>query len=279
MRVLTTIAEVRASVQAYRRQGLSITLVPTMGYLHEGHLALVKRAGNIAERTIVSIFVNPTQFGEESDLETYPKDPERDLALLQPLGVDGVFMPSANEIYGTDNSTIVDVTALSSILQGTVRPGHFQGVATVVAKLLNIVQPDTAIFGEKDYQQLTLIKRMVADLNMTTQIVGHPTVRDTDGMALSSRNVRLTPEDRRAATILFQALQAGKQAAEAGDAVETMHQIVTDTIRQQARATIRSIDIRDAETLSPVVGHPNKPVVILLSVQFGEVLLIDQMIV
>lgn len=199
IRIRQEIARLRAASQA-------IGLVPTMGFLHEGHLQLMRRAAQHADAVVATIFVNPTQYGPNEDLSRYPRDLERDLDLLRAEGVAAVFTPSPEEMYLPGADAIVDVPSLSGILQGDLRPGHFQGVATVVSKLFNITQPDVAVFGEKDYQQLALIRKMVRDLDMPVRIIGHPTARETDGLAMSSRNVRLSPAQRAAAPILNAAL-------------------------------------------------------------------------
>lgn len=270
---------VRARVRALKREGLRVALVPTMGFLHEGHLSLVRAAAGAADRVIVSIFVNPTQFGPNEDLATYPRDEERDLGLLEKEGVDAVFMPSVEEMYGAGGDTIVEVPSLSGILQGALRPGHFRGVATVVTKLFNIVQPDIAVFGEKDYQQLTIIRQMVRDLDMPLEIVGHPTVREEDGLAMSSRNVRLTPEQRLQAPVLNKALCAAEDVAATGANVSDLEALIRGTLETASEGEIKSIDIRDAVTLAELDGPLKKPAVVLLAVRFGTVLLIDQRVI
>lgn len=279
MLVCPTKAEIRALVAGYRRGRRSLSLVPTMGYLHEGHLSLVRLAKQRADRVIVSVFVNPTQFGPNEDLDTYPRDPDRDLALLQAEGVDGVFMPTAAEMYGGMGNTHVEVPELSGTLQGALRPGHFRGVATVVAKLLNLIQPDIAVFGEKDYQQLILIRQMVRDLDMPVDILGHPTVREADGVAMSSRNVRLSDEHRADAPVLNKALSAAEEAARDGPVVSDLLDLVRSTLATAESAKVESADIRDAATLAELDGRLERPAVVLLAVRFGGVLLIDQRVV
>lgn len=270
---------IRACVSALKRDGKSVALVPTMGFLHDGHLALVRAAAKLADKVVVSIFINPTQFGPNEDLEAYPRDPDRDCALLRDEGVDSVFLPSVEEMYGVAGGTFVDVTELSSILQGALRPDHFRGVATVVTKLFNIVQPDTAVFGEKDYQQLALIRRMVRDLDMPLTIAGHPTVREMDGLAMSSRNVRLDPEHRAAATVLHQALCLAELAVLQKISAEELEALIREKIETESFADIQSVDIRDAKTLGSVTGELIEPAVALLAVRFGTVLLIDQRVI
>lgn len=277
MKVIATIAELRAALKSERLKGKSIGLVPTMGYLHIGHMTLVRQSKAASDITVVSIFVNPTQFGPNEDLSTYPRDKAGDLAKLKAEGVDYVFTPEVAEIYRPGANTIVDNPVLSRILIGKIRPGHFRGVTTVVTKLFNIVQPDHAFFGEKDYQQLTIIRRMVADLDMPTKITGVETVREDDGVACSSRNAMLTPADRKAAVILAKSLaQAEEMVAEGQRSVPAIRNAVRAVLETEKRGEIESVDIRDAQTLDPVSGKFKQPVVILLTVRFGKVRLIDQ---
>jgi len=279
MQICRTIADMRAAVAGFRAAGETVALVPTMGALHAGHMALVERARTEAHRTVASIFVNPTQFGANEDLSTYPRDPQRDLGMLQQAGVDAVFMPEVSEIYAPNAQTIVETTELARILIGKLRPGHFRGVATVVTKLFNIVRPDTACFGEKDYQQLCVIRQMVSDLNIAVRIIGVPTVREADGVAMSSRNVRLTPEDRAAATVLSRALFEAEAMAKTGITASRLRAWVAAHIQAEPRADLQSADIRDAQTLQTLSGPLRAPAVILLAVRFGAVLLIDQRVV
>lgn len=279
MQVCTTIDQIRAQVAAYKQAGEVVALVPTMGYLHEGHMTLVRRARAEGDRVIVWIFVNPTQFENPDDLAKYPRDTERDLAMLRTEGVDAVFLPEVSEIYPEGAETIVETTHLANVLHGAVRPGHFRGVTTVVTKFFNIIQPDVAIFGEKDYQQLQVIKRMVRDLHMPIRIVGQTTVRESDGLAMSSRNVRLAPQDRIAALILSQSLNAAEAAASAGTTVENLRQVIAETIATEPRAKLVGCDIVAAESLSDITGPLTGPTAIMISVEVGGVLLIDQRVV
>lgn len=279
MLICPTKAGLREAVAAWRRQGQVIALVPTMGFLHDGHLALVRAAAARSDKVVVSIFVNPTQFGANEDLEAYPRALERDCDLLHQQGVAAVFTPSVDEMYGTSGNTFVEVPELGGILQGTLRPGHFRGVSTVVTKLFNIVQPDVAVFGEKDFQQLALIRQMVRDLDFPIEIIGYPTMRETDGLAMSSRNIRLTSEDRTAAPVLHAALMAAEQEAARGADVEHIGTIIRAMLAKVPRAKVESVDILDAATLQAVSGSLTTPVAILLAVRFGEVLLIDQKVV
>lgn len=276
METLRTKAEVRAAVARWRSAGETVALVPTMGYLHAGHLALVARARELARRVVVSIFVNPTQFGPNEDFASYPRDEARDLELLRAAGADAAFLPSVGELYPEGAETVVETTTLSRILIGRQRPGHFRGVATVVTKLFHIVGPDVACFGQKDYQQLAVIRQMVRDLDFPLRIEGVPTVREPDGLAMSSRNVRLTPEDRAAAPVIFAALRAAEAAAQAGAPVATLARLIRERIAAEPRAGAITVDLRDARTLAPVRGRPVRPVVALVTVRFGAVLLIDQ---
>lgn len=279
MRICRTKADMRALVRVWRQSGETTAVVPTMGYLHEGHLSLVRKAKTEADRVVTTIFVNPTQFGPNEDLATYPRDEDRDLALLRAETVDAVFMPSVDEMYGDGGDTYVEVPDLSAILQGTLRPGHFRGVSTVVTKLFNIVTPDIAVFGEKDYQQLTLIKQMVRDLDAPLEILGHPTVREANGLAMSSRNVRLTEDQRTEAVALSLSLDEAEQLAETAPRIDDLEAAVRSVLSDAPSGQIESIDIRDAETLAELSGALDRPAVILLAVRFGSVLLIDQRVV
>jgi pantoate--beta-alanine ligase len=269
----------RALVRAWRQSGETTAVVPTMGYLHDGHLSLVRKAKTVADRVVTTIFVNPTQFGPNEDLATYPRDEDRDLALLRAEAVDAVFMPSVDEMYDAGGDTFVEVPGLSAILQGSLRPGHFRGVSTVVTKLFNIVTPDIAVFGEKDYQQLTLIKQMVRDLDAPIEILGHPTVREADGLAMSSRNVRLTDGQRTEAVALSRSLDQAEQLAKTAPRIDDLVAAVSSVLSDAPSGQIESIDIRDAETLAELSGTLDRPAVILLAVRFGSVLLIDQRVV
>ena len=278
MEICRTKAALRATLARLGEEGARVGLVPTMGYLHEGHLTLIRRARSETDRVVVSIFVNPTQFGPTEDFDAYPRDEARDFALLEAEGVDAVFAPDPSEMYDPDAETGVEATALSRILIGRLRPGHFRGVATVVTKLLNLVQPSHAYFGRKDYQQLAVIRRVVRDLDIPVEIVGVDIVREADGLAMSSRNVRLMDEHRQAAPALHAALQEGRAAIEGGRTVESARKIIRRVLQGAPGAEIGSIDIRDADGLAQVTGRPEGPAVILLAVRFGSVLLIDNMV-
>ena len=279
MLICRTKAEMRETVRDWKAARATIGLVPTMGYLHEGHLGLVRMARDAADRTVTSIFVNPTQFGANEDLDTYPRDEARDLELLEKEGVDAVFLPGVEEMYSPGKTAYVEVPALSGILQGAIRPGHFRGVATVVTKLFNIVTPDIAVFGEKDYQQLTLIRQMVRDLDMPLEILGHPTVREADGLAMSSRNVRLRPDQRAEAVVLNDALGKAALMAKTHPSIKDLETAVRSRLESSPSATVESVDIRDADTLEALSGTLDRPAVILLAVRYDTVLLIDQRVV
>lgn len=280
MQICRTIPETRAAIAALRAAGNTIGFVPTMGFLHDGHLSLVARAQTEAQATVVSIFVNPTQFGQAADLDAYPRDEARDLTLLDAAGVDVVFLPQAQAMYPEGDETIVETTRLANMLHGQVRPGHFRGVTSVVTRLFNIVQPDIAVFGEKDYQQLQVIKRMVHDLHVPIRIIGGPTVRDPDGLAMSSRNVRLSPQDRAAAPVLNRALTAAQtRARQPGTTVADLRDIMTATITAEPRATLRGLDTVSAQSLDTLTGPLTEPVAVMISVQFGDILLIDQRVI
>lgn len=276
MQVCKTTAELRAALLPLRLAGKTIGLVPTMGYLHIGHMELVKTSKNQCDVTVVTIFVNPTQFAANEDLSSYPRDLDRDLAMLKAQGADFVFTPDVKEMYPGGEETIVETTKLSKVLMGKLRPGHFRGVATVCTKLFNIASPDKAFFGEKDFQQVAVIKRMVADLNQPLTIVAVPTVREPDGLAFSSRNVRLTPEDREASVILSKSLtEAGRAIASGERNIVTIKRIVINMLKSEARGLVETVDVRDASSLTKISGKFYKPIVILLSVKFGAVRLID----
>jgi pantoate--beta-alanine ligase len=272
MQAVKTIAEARASRQ---KLSGSVGFVPTMGYLHEGHLALVKQARVENSAVIVSIYVNPTQFGPREDFGAYPRDLDRDLELLRGEGVDIVFVPSDDEMYPPEFSSRVDIEKVTERLEGASRSGHFRGVATVVAKLFNIVQPTKAYFGQKDAQQAVVIKRMVADLNVGIEVVVVPTVRESGGLAMSSRNIYLSPRERQAATILFKALTLARQLHQDGekDAGKIRRQM-TSFIQEEPLARIDYVSIADSETLEEL-DLIDRPALASLAVMIGETRLID----
>jgi pantoate--beta-alanine ligase len=278
MQICRTKAAIRAETSAWRATGAGIVLVPTMGFLHDGHLSLMRlaraRAGADG-KVIASIFVNPTQFGPGEDLASYPRDEARDFDLLCAEGVDAVFAPEVAEVYDPQAQTSVDTAELSRILIGKLRPGHFRGVATVVTKLFNIIRPDAAVFGEKDFQQLAVIRTLVRDLDMEIDIIGGPIAREADGLAMSSRNVRLSPADRAAAPVLARALDQAQDMAPTGITASRLRSHVRATLEAEPRALVQSVDIRDAATLETIAGPLTRPAVILLAAKFGQVFLID----
>lgn len=276
MQICRTVGDIRGLTATWRAAGQRIGLVTTMGALHDGHLALFSEAAGASDKVVATLFVNPSQFGDTADLQAYPRTEAADLALLEAAGIDAVFMPEVGEIYPDGDETIVETTRLAGLFHGAVRPGHFRGVATVVAKLFNIVQAETAWFGEKDYQQLAVIRRMVRDLHMPIAIRGVATLRAADGLALSSRNARLTPEDRAAAPVLNRALDTAEAAAKTGVTAEELRAIITATIAAEPRATLRAIDIVAPVTFTEAAGPLTGPVGIMISAQFGPILLIDQ---
>ena len=276
MKIRSTVPDIRDVVAGWRAAGESVGLVTTMGALHEGHLTLMRRAAAEHDRVLATIFVNPTQFGEVADLAHYPSDDARDIGLLEGEAVDALFLPEVATIYPPGDQTIVETVELANMLHGRTRPGHFRGVATVVARLFNICQPDAAYFGEKDYQQLQVIRRMVSDLHFPIAIHGVPTVREADGLAMSSRNVRLGAEDRAAATVLNRALDEAEALAARGADVETLREAIRDRIRAEPRATLRAVDIVWADSFAAASGPLDRTVGIMLSAEFGSVLLLDQ---
>jgi pantoate--beta-alanine ligase len=274
-----TVIETVAEMQKVRR-GLkgSVGFVPTMGYLHEGHLELTRRAKAENDFAVVSIFVNPTQFGPKEDFEKYPRDTERDLNLLKEVGTDYVFMPAPKDMYPAGYHTWVDVEKVTDRLEGAARPGHFRGVATIVNKLFNIVQPDKAYFGQKDAQQCAVIKKMVKDLDMPLEIIIVPTVRELDGLAMSSRNVYLTPDMRRQAPVLNQSLKLAEKLWKQGEtSAAKVRQAMTDLIQQQPLAKIEYIDIADADTLEEQQTI-KRGTLISMVVRFGNTRLLDNLI-
>ncbi len=279
METVTTIADLRERLAAHRRAGRSIGFVPTMGYLHQGHLTLVNRAKAENAVTVVSIFVNPLQFGANEDLAKYPRDLERDSALLEEAGVDFLFAPGVTDMYPHPMQTVVDVPKLGSELEGAARPGHFAGVATVVTKLFNIVQPDAAYFGEKDYQQVAIIRRMVEDLAQPVRIVPVPTVREADGLACSSRNVYLTPAERTAAVIVPRALAEAARLIRSGlRDVAAIEAKIADFIRAEPLAIPEVVALRHPETLAEIDTVAG-PVLLLLFVRIGQTRLLDNRVI
>lgn len=272
MKVITTIAEMR---RARSQLSGSVGFVPTMGYLHEGHLELVRHARVENLTVVVSIFVNPSQFGPEEDFISYPRDPERDLALLEKESVGIVFMPDAQEIYPEGFSSWVEVKKVTDRLEGAFRPGHFRGVATVVAKLFNIVEPHRAYFGQKDAQQLAVIKKMVSDLNMNLEIVAVPTVREADGLAMSSRNTHLSSKERKAALILWKALCLARELWGQGEkSAERLRQEMTSLIESEPLARIDYLSVADPDSMEEL-EEAEHGALVSLAVWIGKTRLID----
>ncbi len=278
MDTVSTIEKARHQVKAWKKEGYRIALVPTMGYLHEGHESLIKRAASENEKVVVSIFVNPTQFGPSEDLDSYPRDLARDSILCKNAGAHLIFAPAASEMYSVDAVTNISVRELTTGLCGAKRPGHFDGVCTVVSKLFNIIPANTAYFGEKDAQQLAVIKRMVKDLNFDIDIIGCPINREEDGLAKSSRNAYLSSEERQAALILSKSLTKCKESLCAGEkSVELLIGIIKNQIQSEALAKIDYIEVVDAVSLNSV-EFVKKPVLVAIAVFFGKTRLIDNFI-
>jgi pantoate--beta-alanine ligase len=274
MKIVSTIEEVRAQVRAWKTEGNTIGFVPTMGYLHEGHLSLIDAAGE-NDHVVVSIFVNPMQFGPNEDLASYPRDLERDAALCKKHNVDLIFHPTPEEMYGESFYSYVDMDVLTKELCGLSRPVHFRGVCTVVAKLFNIVLPDKAYFGQKDAQQLAIIKRMVKDLNMPLTVTGCPIVREKDGLAKSSRNTYLSPEERKAALVLSRSVFLGKAMAEQGETnAEKIKEAMTAEIKSEPLARIDYVKIVDLKTMQQVKTIQGG-VLAAIAVYIGKTRLID----
>lgn len=280
MIVATTISEVRTQVREWKQSGLTVGLVPTMGYLHEGHASLVDKAVSMCDKVVVSDFVNPTQFGPGEDLESYPRDFDRDCTLLKEHGCNMVFHPTVSEMYASDAATYVEILSeMPKQLCGKTRPIHFRGVCTVVSKLFNIVTPDKAFFGQKDAQQLAIIRRMVRDMSYGIEIVGCPIVREADGLAKSSRNTYLSPEERQSALILSQSISLGEKLVSEGE--KDAHRLVeamTAKIQSEPLARIDYVSAVDGETMEDV-DTIESGVLVAMAVYIGKTRLIDNFIV
>lgn len=275
MKIVETIAEVRAQVREWRQQGLRVGLVPTMGYLHEGHQSLIERAVAENDKVVVSVFVNPMQFGVGEDLESYPRDMDRDAAICEKAGAALIFHPEPSEMYPEDFSSFVDMSTLTGGLCGKTRPIHFRGVCTVVSKLFNIVTPDRAYFGQKDAQQLAVIRHMVSDLSFGIEIVGCPIIREADGLAKSSRNTYLNPEERQAALVLSRSLNKGRELMEAGEKdAGKIRQVILDEISAEPLAKVDYVEIVDWNTLE-AVKTVDGAVLVAIAVYIGKTRLID----
>jgi len=280
MQIIHTIEGLRQALGAARKSGQTIGLVPTMGYLHKGHLELVRRSREENDVTVVSIFVNPLQFGANEDLDKYPRDLERDANLLRDANVDFLFAPAVSDMYPRPMQTVVDVPTLGNQMEGEARPGHFAGVATVVSKLFNIVGSDAAYFGEKDFQQLVIIRRMVEDMAIPVRVVGVETVREDDGLACSSRNVYLTAEQRAAAIIVPKALDEAERLYRSGiDAPEALEAAIRAFIETEPLATPEVVALRDPETLQRLTSVQGRLVLVALFVRLGTTRLLDNRVI
>jgi pantoate--beta-alanine ligase len=273
---LISVAEANGICRSWRLAGETIALVPTMGALHKGHLDLVKKAKELARRVVVSIFVNPTQFGPNEDFALYPRTIAEDLKKLSDLGVDAVFSPTANEVYPPKFQTWISNDHLSVELCGKSRPGHFRGVCTIVMKLFQIIQPDFALFGKKDYQQFKIIERMVADLNVSVAMIGCETVREPDGLAMSSRNRRLTPEERVQACAIYQGLsQVASHVSAQNRRVDLLLEKFRSVLKDRDLIVLEYAEIRDADDLAPIYDEIRGHSVLLIAAKVGSVRLID----
>lgn len=275
MKIINSIVHMQALAIAPEREGRRIAFVPTMGYLHEGHASLLREGRSRGDVLVLSIFVNPIQFGKNEDLDRYPRDMERDCALAEACGVDIVFMPTAAEMYPAGFQTGVTVRDISLPLCGESRPGHFDGVATVVAKLFNIVRPDTALFGCKDYQQLAVIRQMTADLNLPVEIVGMPIIREENGLAMSSRNAYLSPPERLSALCLIKAIRRARELFTAGErSIAALLKETRNVLEQETSAAIDYVEFRDGATLQEL-ETANANTLLALAVRIGQTRLID----
>lgn len=278
MRILASVTEMQATALAWRRQGRRIGFVPTMGYLHEGHLSLIALARQQADVVVVSLFVNPTQFGPHEDFERYPRDWERDRQLCEKAGADILFAPATGDMYAPGATVVVDEDQLSRMLCGASRPGHFRGVLTVVAKLFNLVQPDVAVFGQKDAQQLRLIRQLVRDLNFPVTVIAAPIIREPDGLAMSSRNKFLSPEERRQALCLSRALRLARDLYRRGERrSETLKSEMTSLISAHAATRLDYLAIQEPDTLLPL-AEIGTDALIALAVWVGQTRLIDNLL-
>lgn len=276
MKVIKTISELKDTLKTYRKEGKSIGLVPTMGFLHKGHASLIKKAVEDNDIVVVSDFVNPIQFGPNEDLESYPRDIDADSKLCEEIGADFIFNPEPSEMYH-DKKAFVDIEGLSDNLCGAKRPGHFRGVCTVCTKLFNIVGPDRAYFGQKDAQQLSIIKKLVLDLNIPVEIVPVPIVREDDGLAMSSRNTYLSKEERKAALCLSKAIFTGEKMAKDGASLEKVLEKMTEIIKTEKLAKIDYISAVDLETIENVENF-NQDTLVAIAVYIGKTRLIDNFI-
>ena len=278
MKIITTISEMQFASESFRQAGKTIGFVPTMGFLHEGHLSLMRTARQECDVVVVSIFVNPTQFGPQEDLGRYPRDEQGDRKKCESAGVDVLFMPGTAEMYPEKPVVFVTVEGIADMLEGAVRPGHFRGVATVVAKLFNIVKPQTAYFGQKDFQQCVVIKRMVKGLDFDIGIKVLPTVREADGLAMSSRNTYLSPEERHGSAVLFKALSEARALFLAGATdPEKLKNKIRAVIERETGFSIDYVEAADPENLEPL-SVPSNKIVLLIAVRIGKTRLIDNIV-
>lgn len=278
MQLINQQAQLRTVIGGLKKEGKSVALVPTMGALHQGHLALVERARSLADVVVASVFVNPTQFGPDEDFDAYPRTLDDDRRLLDECGADILWAPATTEVYAPNHSTTVTVSGTTDGLCGAARPGHFDGVTTIVAKLCNQTQPDYAVFGEKDYQQLATIRRMVRDLDMPVQIVGVTTIREADGLALSSRNRYLSETERAAAVALPVAMRQAIQSIRAGEPVDRSLVTLEGTLLAGGFSSVDYAQLRDADTLEPLTSA-DAPARLLVAAHIGKTRLIDNMAV
>ncbi|HSN87757.1 MAG TPA: pantoate--beta-alanine ligase [Thermoanaerobaculia bacterium] len=275
MRIVRAKEDLRRAVEARRRDGERVAFVPTMGALHEGHLSLVRIARERADGVVASVFVNPAQFGPNEDFARYPRQPEKDAAMLETAGCDLLFLPDVETIYPPGNATFVEPAGAALGLEGACRPGHFRGAATVVCALFNLVRADVAVFGEKDAQQLAVIRQMVRDLHLPVEIVPGPTIREADGLAMSSRNAYLNPDERRAATVLYRSLRAAEEAIVAGERRGSeIRRLLLEKLNSEPLARVEYAEVVDAETFQPVETLSGR-LVLPLAVRIGGTRLID----
>ncbi|QJX46844.1 pantoate--beta-alanine ligase [Hymenobacter taeanensis] len=279
MQILQTAAALQAQTETWRREGQRIGLVPTMGALHEGHLQLVRAAAQHCDVVIVSIFVNPTQFNNPDDYRLYPRLPEADAELLGPAGCTALFLPTVEEMYPRPAVLHFDFGSLERVMEGAQRPGHFNGVATVVSKLFHLCRPHRAYFGQKDFQQVAIVRQLVQDLSFDLELIAYPTIREADGLAMSSRNRRLTSEARAVAPVLYQALQQAEQLVHEHAAPDAVRTAATAMLGQQPSVTLEYFEVADAVTLQPVTEwQPGQEVALCLAAQIGGVRLIDNIV-
>jgi pantoate--beta-alanine ligase len=279
MQIITAISEMQSLADGFRKQGRIIGFVPTMGFLHAGHVSLMQRARQECDVVVASIFVNPTQFGPNEDLDRYPRDEAGDRATCEAAGVDVLFMPAVSAMYPDTPSVFVIVEGISDILEGAVRPGHYRGVATVVSKLFHLVKPHKAFFGQKDYQQCAVIKRMVKGLDMDVDVVVLPTVREPDGLAMSSRNSYLGTDERRTAAAIYRALSAAEQLAKTGTRQpEALKNKIQAVVREEKGIEIDYLEIADPKSLAPLASAQDG-MVLLIAVRIGRTRLIDNLVI